>query len=1408
MTRSDEDGLWLVQGEVTEPEAGRFMFQRQRTKGVAGAMVGFVHYHESETAYKVKPEGVDGAPLLVEVSVHEVICRGYRTGPVEEVAVEEPQHLPQTHPTDYPIPPGENNIIQLQSLPGSDAVVYLDFDGEERDFAMWGYINAAPSGANNNQIYDVWKGVSEDYQPFNINVTTIRGVYDAAPEGQRMHVVITPTTNAAPGAGGVAYLDSFNWDGEMVCWSFYSVGKDAVEVISHEIGHTLTLRHHGRINPAEEYYLGHPGWAPIMGAGYFQPVTHWSKGEYPSANRSSQDDLMMISTRNNAVAYRVDDHGNDLAGSSFLEISAGGGVSNEGIIERSTDFDVFRFSTNGGAVNLNFGNVNFNPNLDIRAEMLDSSGAVLFSSSPENLTTASFQNRTLAAGTYYVRVSGSGKGTLATGYSDYGSLGGYTITGTVSGGVHSDRFSIAENSPNGSLVGTVAARANHGAGTLSYAISSGNTGGAFAIDPATGVVTVANSSMLDYESLATRWDEPANFVLFVSVTDSQSVASESIRTVIRVLDVNEPPVITPMAALRIPENLALGTELTTISAVDPDHYDFVTFSIAGGNPGNAFTISSAGVLSVSGALDFESRPSYSLVIRARDQLTPVSESTITLEINLVDTVEGYAPGSIIRTVYNGIPGASVEDLTSHFSFPNNYSAKEELASFDGGLNRGDRYGSTIRGYLIAPATGDYTFWIASDNSSELWISTDESLDNVVLRASLSGLTDRYNWTANASQESVSIPLVEGRAYYIEARHKEDVGADHVAVAWQGPGIGREVIPGTWLSPFDPEGLPKVVISNPVDEFVEIPAGVGMMLECVATGPNGVIPTVLWSQIEGPVTAVFESPNAKKTAVSLPVTGVYRLRVTASDGVNTVFDEVIIRSGASLGMGLVHTRYGAATTGNFTITGAPGYTITGASIGIPLVDYDDGFQLLGQVFQGDFDLITRVVSGANVASNHERMGLIVRQGTEPVSNGISAYIGYRTSTSWGHFIRRPGLGAANQQNSYENTGLPGWCRIKREGRTVRTYHSYNQGQTWISRGSINITGPVRAGLCWSSSNKSQTGWASFDNVQGFAPSNLAPSVNAGADASTPVSIPYTLNGSASDDGLPVAGGGVTTLWERISGPGEITFGNAEELDSTVTCDTSGTHVLRLTAYDGGVATYDEMLLTVLAPNNQPPAFSGTLLVGAPAAAGASYTGFTLASEASDPDAGDVLTFTKTSGPAWLSVAPDGQLSGVPGLGDGGLNSFVVRVTDSENFFAETTLEITVTLTPWQDWLVDEFGEDAEDPLIAGDLVDGDNDSYVNLMEYALGMKPMVADVPAIFHDMVDIGGASFLRLTIHRNPAATDLSFAVQVASDPGDPASWNTTDTHVEEDSPALLKVRDTVGGAKRFIRLGVSRNP
>lgn len=158
-------------------------------------------------------------------------------------------------------------------------------------------------------------------------------------------------------------------------------------------------------------------------------------------------------------------------------------------------------------------------------------------------------------------------------------------------------------------------------------------------------------------------------------------------------------------------------------------------------------------------------------------------------------------GAITRQYWLGISGEGVAALTSHPNYPDSPGGSEALTIFEGPLNWADNYGSRIHGYVHPPVSGRYIFWIASDNDSELWLSTDENPANRVRIAFVNGWTKYRDWNKFASQRSSPITLTAGRRYYIEALHKEGDIGDSVAVGWQLPdGALERPIPGDRLSP--------------------------------------------------------------------------------------------------------------------------------------------------------------------------------------------------------------------------------------------------------------------------------------------------------------------------------------------------------------------------------------------------------------------------------------------------------------------------------------------------------------------------------------------------------------------------------------------------------------------------------
>ncbi|MFL6232831.1 MAG: endonuclease/exonuclease/phosphatase family protein, partial [Thermoanaerobaculia bacterium] len=175
--------------------------------------------------------------------------------------------------------------------------------------------------------------------------------------------------------------------------------------------------------------------------------------------------------------------------------------------------------------------------------------------------------------------------------------------------------------------------------------------------------------------------------------------------------------------------------------------------------------------------------------------------------------EPQGTGAITREVWNGIAGSNVSDLTGNPAYPNSPSSTDQLTLYlQTPANAGDSYGQRVRGYVTAPQTGDYTFWIASDNQGELWLSTDENPANKRRIAWVDAYTYPNEWArqetdqVTVTQRSAPISLTAGTRYYIEVLHKESSGGDSLGVGWQLPsGLYERPIQARHLSPVDSTG---------------------------------------------------------------------------------------------------------------------------------------------------------------------------------------------------------------------------------------------------------------------------------------------------------------------------------------------------------------------------------------------------------------------------------------------------------------------------------------------------------------------------------------------------------------------------------------------------------------------------
>ncbi|MBS1607266.1 MAG: T9SS type A sorting domain-containing protein [Bacteroidetes bacterium] len=332
-------------------------------------------------------------------------------------------------------------IPSLNSHPSSAATLFLDFDGHTVSGTSWNGVNdiiCAPSGLTNDQITEVFNRVSEDYRPFDLNITTDSTVFLAAPIDKRTRVIITVTNDWYPGVGGISFIGSFTWGDDSPCFVFSAAllyrTKYISEAVSHEAGHTLGLYHQAvydqNCNLVTAYNTGtgsgEIGWAPIMGVGYYQNMTLWNDGPVPYGCTETQNDLSVITTYN-GFGYRDDDYGNSL-GAATSATFTNNRFNVNGVIEKNTDQDVFRFilPTDGkfklDATPYNVGINNAGSDLDLQVTLYDNSQTAVAVYNPGNTLSLAIDT-TLNAGTYYTKIEGKGNQYAP----NYASLGSYSL---------------------------------------------------------------------------------------------------------------------------------------------------------------------------------------------------------------------------------------------------------------------------------------------------------------------------------------------------------------------------------------------------------------------------------------------------------------------------------------------------------------------------------------------------------------------------------------------------------------------------------------------------------------------------------------------------------------------------------------------------------------------------------------------------------------------------------------------------------------------------------------------------------------------------------------------------------------------------------------------------------------------
>ncbi len=521
--------------------------------------------------------------------------------------------------------------------------------------------------------------------------------------------------------------------------------------------------------------------------------------------------------------------------------------------------------------------------------------------------------------------------------------------------------SVAENATNGTLVGItgLASDADATTNAITYSLDD-NAGGRFTINSSTGVVTVADGTLLNYEVANSH-----NITVRATSADT-SFSTQSFT--INLTDVNEGAVgsvsDSNAAANTVLENSSNGTTVgITGLATDPDGTDVVTYSLDD-NAGGRFAIdSSTGIVTVNGAIDREAAASYNITIRATSTDASTTTQTFTINIGDVDEFDTGAvtdsdavANSVVENAANGtvvgITGlASDADATTNtitYSLFDNdggrfaIDANTGVVTVAGAINRetdGASRNITIRATSADASFTDQVFSIAIVDADEFDVTapadinaTANAVDENVSIGTLVGITASAS-DADATTNAVTYSLFDNDSGNFAIDANTGVVTTAAALNRETLGASRNITVRATSADGSTADTVFTITINDLDEF-----DTGAVTDTNASA-NSVAENAANGTLVG-ITGLASDADATTNAItySLDDNAGGRFTINSSTGVVTVADGTLLN-------------YEAATSHNITVRATSADTsFSTHSFTINLTDVNEG--AVGTVSDGD------------------------------------------------------------------------------------------------------------------------------------------------------------------------------------------------------------------------------------------------------------------------------------------------------------------------------------------------------------------------------------------------------------------------------------------------------------------------
>lgn len=411
--------------------------------------------------------------------------------------------------------------------------------------------------------------------------------------------------------------------------------------------------------------------------------------------------------------------------------------------------------------------------------------------------------------------------------------------------------------------------------------------------------------------------------------------------------------------------------------------------------------------------------------------------------------------------------------------------------------------------------------------------------------------------------------------------------------------------------------PAINITSPLGSPAFIYVGSNLLINATVTPVSPNVAVTLWTQVSGPGTTTFGTPNAPSTTAVFSAPGDYVLRLSADDGVLQSSQDLPVRvvsspvkgpaSGMVLRLGLDESSGTVAAdsanvspANNGTLSGNPVWAPAGGRIGGALT------------FDGTGDRVTVADSTTNLLDGGSQFSLSMwvypvdtaahALAVKRTSGGVnesytfSLLSGSKPQIDIGKYVaastNRLSSGTALSSNAWHHLVVVFDGTLAATDKRIKLYidgSADNFKATTVSTVPRNTTAPLMiggydtAGSAFNGSmdevrvyNRALTNSEILELSQA-TPSNLGPVVTLGSpNIAGNAGQPFNLSATVTDDNLPSP---LTLAWLKTSGPGSLVFGSPASASTTGTANLGGNYFIRFLATDGDITTWADVAAVI-------------------------------------------------------------------------------------------------------------------------------------------------------------------------------------------------------------------------------------